>query len=143
MRDQARMERSEPPLRQEDLAIHQEDPRDFEREDTAEIAAPADQTPTGARNAQDQNAPMFGPEQTNDFRSRWYDIQTEFIDDPRQCVQRADELVAETMKQLSDVFAQEREKLEREWDRGGDVSTENLRIALQRYRSFFDRLLSF
>ena len=147
MRDQATMERSEPPLRREDMPVDQETARDFEPEDTGEFTAPddggMDAEPAKALRADQKNAPMFGPDATNDFRSRWYEIQTEFIDDPRRCVQRADELVAETMKQLSDVFAQEREKLEREWDRGGDVSTENLRIALQRYRSFFDRLLSF
>lgn len=147
MRDEAMIERSNPPLRQEDVAGHQETAKDFEPEDTAEFAAPGDkrveEERTEARNADEKNTPMFGPEETNDFRSRWYRIQTEFIDDPRKCVQRADELVAETMKQLTEVFAQEREKLEREWDRGENVSTENLRIALQRYRSFFDRLLSF
>lgn len=141
------MERPNPPVRQEDIAGHHETATDFEPEDTAEFAAPGargiEEEPMETRTADEKNTPMFGPEETNDFRSRWYRIQTEFIDDPRKCVQRADELVAETMKQLTEVFAQEREKLEREWDRGENVSTENLRIALQRYRSFFDRLLSF
>jgi hypothetical protein len=70
---------------------------------------------------------MFGPPETDDFRSRWYKIQTEFIDDPRRCVQQADQLVAETVNRLTEIFAQEREKLEREWDRGENVSTEDLR----------------
>ena len=147
MRDQTMIERSDPPMRREDLPVRQETATDFEPEDTGGFTAPGDggmgAAPAETRSGDEKNAPMFGPEQTNDFRSRWYEIQTEFIDDPRRCVQRADELVAETMTKLSDVFTQEREKLEREWDRGEDVSTENLRIALQRYRSFFDRLLSF
>ncbi len=147
MRDQAMIDRSNPPLQQDDSAIQQRTSTDFEKEETAELVAPGDgeseQESTELRSADENNTAMFGPEATNDFRSRWYNIQTEFIDDPRKCVQRADELVAETMKQLTEVFAQERQKLEREWDRGEDVSTENLRIALQRYRSFFDRLLSF
>ena len=69
-------------------------------------------------------------------------VQTKFVDEPRRSVEEADQLVAGTMKRLAEVFAGERERLERDWDRGGDVSTEDLRIALQRYRSFFDRLLS-
>jgi hypothetical protein len=67
---------------------------------------------------------------------------TQFVDEPRRSVELADELVAQTMKRLAEIFAQERESLEREWDRGDQVSTEDLRIALQHYRSFFDRLLT-
>ena len=76
------------------------------------------------------------------LRARWMHIQTEFVDEPRKSVEEADELVALTMKRLAETFARERDKLEREWGRGDDISTEDLRIALQRYRSFFDRLLS-
>jgi len=64
------------------------------------------------------------------------------VDEPRNAVQEADGLVASAMKRLAEVFAQERSKLEQQWDRGDDVSTEDLRLALQRYRSFFHRLLS-
>lgn len=64
------------------------------------------------------------------------------MDEPRNAVQEADGLVASAMKRLAEVFAQERSKLEQQWDRGDDVSTEDLRLALQRYRSFFHRLLS-
>jgi hypothetical protein len=76
------------------------------------------------------------------FRSRWEKIQTGFVDEPRKSVQDADALVAETIKRLAEIFSQERAKLEQEWGRGDNVSTENLRIALRRYRSFFDRLLA-
>jgi len=85
---------------------------------------------------------MFEENETNDFRSRWQSIQTDFIDDPRRCVERADELVAETMKRLAQIFTDERGRLEQSWDQGDNVSTEDLRLTLQRYRSFFDRLLS-
>lgn len=85
---------------------------------------------------------MFAENETADFRSRWQEIQTDFIDDPRRCVERADELVAETMKRLAEIFTDERARLEHSWDQGDDVSTEDLRLAFQRYRSFFDRLLS-
>jgi hypothetical protein len=87
-------------------------------------------------------SPLFDSSQTEAFRSRWNAVQTQFVDEPRRSVEQADELVAATMKRLAEIFAIERENLEREWDRGEDISTEDLRIALQRYRSFFDRLLS-
>jgi hypothetical protein len=84
---------------------------------------------------------LFDDEATNQLRNRWTDVQSGFVDDPQSAVKTADELVAEVMKQLADGFAKERQGLEERWSRGGDVSTEDLRIALQRYRSFFDRLL--
>jgi hypothetical protein len=77
-----------------------------------------------------------------DLRGRWEEIQTRFVDDPRRAVEDADALVAGVMKSLAEGFAQAREQLEGQWSRGEDVSTEDLRVALQRYRSFFQRLLS-
>jgi hypothetical protein len=76
------------------------------------------------------------------LRSKWDTIQAGFVDQPRKAVEEADGLVASTMKRLAEVFAEERQKLEGQWDRGDDVSTEDLRLALQRYRSFFHRLLT-
>jgi hypothetical protein len=76
------------------------------------------------------------------LRTRWKEIQTAFVDEPRKAVEQADGLVASAMKRLAEVFAQERSGLEQQWDRGDSVSTEDLRVALQRYRAFFDRLLS-
>ena len=69
-------------------------------------------------------------------------IQAAFVDEPRRAVEQADSLVASAMKRLAEVFAEERSKLEHQWDRGDNVWTEDLRIALQRYRSFFHRLLA-
>jgi hypothetical protein len=69
-------------------------------------------------------------------------IQIAFVDEPRKAVEQADQLVADTIKRLTEMFASERNKLEREWDKADNVSTEDLRVALRRYRSFFDRLLS-
>jgi hypothetical protein len=86
--------------------------------------------------------PLFSSNELNDLRTRWKDIQTGFVDEPRKAVEQADGLVASAMKRLAEVFAQERSKLEQQWDRGDQVSTEDLRVALQRYRTFFDRLLS-
>ncbi len=85
---------------------------------------------------------LLAPDEAQSLRSRWDAIQVGFVDDPRTAVQHADSLVASAMKRLAEVFADERARLEGQWDRGGDVSTEELRVALQRYRSFFGRLLS-
>ncbi len=86
--------------------------------------------------------PLLNSQDAASFRSRWTDIQGTFVDDPRHSVEQADHLVAELMQNLAQTFNQEKNKLESEWDRGQDVSTEDLRMALQRYRSFFDRLLT-
>jgi hypothetical protein len=85
---------------------------------------------------------LFRPEEAGQFRTRWTDVQGAFVDSPRSAVERADSLVAETMKRLAEMFSEERAKLEAQWDRGDDVTTEDLRVALQRYRAFFDRLLN-
>jgi hypothetical protein len=86
--------------------------------------------------------PLLPEDETHSFQSRWSSIQTEFVDEPRGSLEKADRLVAELMKRLAEVFADERSSLERHWDRGEQTSTEDLRLALQRYRSFFQRLLS-
>ena len=86
--------------------------------------------------------PLFEAGDTQGFRDRWLEIQAAFVDEPRRAVHEADTLVAELMQQLARTFADERSSLEAQWDREEDVSTEDLRLALQRYRSFFDRLLS-
>lgn len=86
--------------------------------------------------------PLFPPEDAEDLRGRWEAIQASFVDEPRRAVEDADALVAGAMKRLAETFARERSGLEEQWDRGGDVSTEDLRIALKRYRAFFGRLLA-
>jgi hypothetical protein len=86
-------------------------------------------------------AALFGADTAHDFRSRWDATQIGFVDDPRRAVQQADELVAEVMKSLAQTFANERQQLEAQMN-SDSASTENLRVALQRYRSFFQRLLS-
>lgn len=92
--------------------------------------------------ADEPSAPLLSANETSDLRTRWDGIQAGFVDEPRRAVEQADNLVAEAMKRLAETFADERAKLETQWDRGGDVSTEDLRLALRRYRSFFNRLLS-
>ncbi len=85
--------------------------------------------------------PLFSKSEMGDFRSQWSNLQTGFVDEPRRAVEGADKLVAAVMQRLAEGFANERSNLEKQWDRGDNVSTEDLRVALQRYRSFFDRLL--
>ena len=87
-------------------------------------------------------APLFSSSEANDLRARWDAIQVGFVDEPRRAVEQADKLVAGTMKRLAEIFADERSKLEGQWDQGENVSTEDLRLGLRRYRSFFSRLLS-
>lgn len=101
-------------------------------------ATHADPAVTGTSN---EPTPLFSESEFGDFRSRWSNIQTGFVDEPRRAVEDADNLVASLMKKLAEGFANERAGLEKQWDRGDNVSTEDLRLALQRYRSFFDRLL--
>jgi hypothetical protein len=76
------------------------------------------------------------------LRERWSDVQAGFVDDPRNAVQQAHGLVTELVDDLVQTFTRERTTLEQQWSAGGDADTEQLRIALQRYRSFFNRLLS-
>ena len=85
--------------------------------------------------------PLFSESEMGEFRSQWDKIQTCFVDEPRGTVKDADKLVAVVMQRLAQGFANERSSSEKQWDRGDNVSTEDLRLALQRYRSFFDRLL--
>lgn len=89
-----------------------------------------------------KDGPLFPGADAEAMRRRWTDIQAAFVDEPRRAVEQADGLVAEAIKRLAEMFAAERDRLEGQWDRGDDVSTEDLRQALQRYRSFFTRLLA-
>jgi hypothetical protein len=118
------------------------------------IQATGDRTATAsARTATETaaNAPLFDDGAGQHLRERWLGVQTAFVDEPRAAVQKADALVAEVLKQLTDSFAREREALEAGWSGGGndddaqtkrEISTEDLRQAIQRYRSFFNRLLA-
>lgn len=92
--------------------------------------------------ARDEATPLFPENELDELRNRWNSAQAAFVDEPRHAVEQADSLVASAMKRLAEVFAEERSRLEGQWDRGDNVSTEDLRIALQRYRSFFHRLLA-
>jgi hypothetical protein len=88
------------------------------------------------------SVPLLPNSEAENFRSRWDQIQIGFVDEPHRAVEDADNLVAATMKRLAEIFADERKKMEDQWSKGAEVSTEDLRVALQRYRSFFHRLLT-
>jgi len=105
-------------------------------------SGPGDTRMQETRTAGLEHEPLFPNDESDRFTSRWQEIQTSFVDQPRDAVAEADSLVADLMQRLAASFSQERERLEGQWDRGDDVSTEDLRVALTRYRSFFDRLLS-
>jgi len=119
----------------------QEEPVLEERAEQVTPPAPAPTT-TAATTSEESAAPLFDSGDAESYRGRWTEVQTGFVDDPRKAVEQADGLVAEVMKRLAEVFADERSTLEQQWSRGENVDTENLRVALRRYRSFFDRLLS-
>jgi len=93
-------------------------------------------------NAQTQPNPLFPDDELHNFRSSWDQVQTSFVDEPRAAVEHADSLVANVVKRIAEQFATEREQLEKQWDRGENVNTEDLRQAFKRYRAFFDRLLT-
>lgn len=123
-----------------DVAVEEERATD-RPSSTAEVAKDLDRAKARERD-EEETTTLFPEKETTDFRTRWTDIQTGFVDEPRRAVEQADALVAEVIKRLADSFAEERSKLEGQWGRGDDVSTEDLRVSLRRYRSFFDRLLN-
>jgi len=118
------MKNFERPLRPEDAGA---EPIPFEPRTKAHVDVPESLLP---------------PRQADEFRSRWATIQESFIDEPRKAVKDADALVASAVKEISDAFSTQRSQLEKQWTEGDQISTEDLRLALQRYRAFFSRLLS-
>ncbi len=105
---------------------------------TAAAAAGADT----AENATDEAAPLLSPDEAESFQGRWQSVQGDFVDQPREAVERADRLVADLMQRLAAQFSETRTSLEKQWEGQEDASTEDLRVAMTRYRSFFERLLS-
>jgi len=138
----ADVEPARDPLRQDqdrsaDVGVDQE-PAPMPSGAPAAQAAPD----TGTVDTASTAGPLLASDDAEGFRARWTDVQTGFVDAPREAVERADGLVAELMQHLAATFADERGRLESQWDRGDDVPTDDLRTAFQRYRSFFERLLA-
>jgi hypothetical protein len=108
-----------------------------EATETAAVSAQEDATPV------DDEAPrLLATEDEEGFRSRWQEIQNMFVDDPREAVHAADSLVADVMQKLAATFADHKQDLEEQWNRGEEANTEGLRMTLRKYRSFFNRLLT-
>jgi hypothetical protein len=112
--------------------------RTDERAAAGQTTAGVDSTP-----GSDQPGQLFPAGELTDLRAKWDKAQISFVDEPRTAVKQADELVATLVTRISEQFSATRTELEHQWDRGDNVSTEDLRQALRRYRSFFDRLLAF
>jgi hypothetical protein len=116
---------------------------------TSDLAQAADEPrdgdtrpePDAAEDDDDAREPLLPADQSERFTIRWQEVQAAFVDEPQQSVEQADALVADLMQRIAAIFSEEREHLEGQWAQGDDVSTEDLRVALMRYRSFFDRLL--
>jgi hypothetical protein len=123
-------------------------PREDGRTEAGFVQQPAAATPAMQRDgatagsATERSEPLLAQDQATGYHHRWEEIQTGFVDEPRHAVEQADQLVAEVIKRIAEVFADERSKLEGQWSKGDQVDTEALRQALRRYRSFFERLLS-
>ncbi|MDQ2585675.1 hypothetical protein CKY47_17130 [Saccharothrix yanglingensis] len=123
---------------------------DRERLDAEPVADDefVDETAAGAagapveHSADSTDSPLFTTDDATSYRDEWRTLQADFVDDPREAVQRADELVAQVIQSLATTFAEHKRSLEGQWQEGEQVETEELRQALKRYRSFFDRLLS-
>ncbi|WP_138998684.1 hypothetical protein [Rhodococcus zopfii] len=110
---------------------------------TGDIGAPtAHAETTSAGTESDSRQELFAEVEWSGLRSRWDEVQAGFVDDPRDCVRKADALVSDVVERLTRGFADARSRLEEQWDRGDEASTEDLRLALKRYREFFQRLLS-
>jgi hypothetical protein len=125
--------------RQRDMDVAETSEEQMRREQIAEDRV-ENQSPSAS--ISDQLEPLFEDEAARKFRSRWQVIQGKFVDDPRDSVKQADDLVADIIKNVTMSFSDRRMSLEKQWNSGQNVSTEDMRQALKRYRSFFERLLT-
>ncbi|KQU82316.1 hypothetical protein ASC78_17090 [Variovorax sp. Root318D1] len=115
-------------------------PDDLDQRPMPETRAAETRAP--ARSEDDSLEPLFSPDAARDFRANWDAVQISFVDDPKQAVRQADQLVRQVLDDLGQTFSSERNALDGGTDTANQASTENLRLALRRYRSFFQRLLS-
>jgi hypothetical protein len=125
-----------------DTPPSQGEPQTMDTESSAARTELSENGPSTAETEPPPDEPLFADVTLSGLRSRWDDVQAAFVDDPKECVQKADALVAQVVEQLTTGFSEARSRLEAQWDRGEQASTEDLRLALKRYREFFQRLLS-
>ena len=123
-----------------DVVEMRDEPMEDRQRERAEEQAVETRATTDAMN--EQLAPLFEETEAGKFRTQWLNIQSKFVDNPRESVREADELVANVLKSVTMSFHGRRTSLEKQWNGGGDASTEDLRLALKSYRSFFERLLT-
>ena len=121
-----------------DVVDEEEAPVEKERREEERIR----EKNTQATSISDELEPLFEADEAKKFRARWLAIQSKFVDDPRASVKQADDLVADVIKSVTMNFSNRRVGLEKQWTSGDNISTEDLRMAIKRYRSFFDRLLT-
>jgi hypothetical protein len=135
-------QRTEPPMESADSARDFANPMQTREapDQTYETSAESHAAPVDT--AESSDAMLFADSELTAMRSRWVEVQSAFVDDPRDCVQKADSLVADVVDKLTTSFSGARAHLEEQWSRGEEASTEDLRIALKRYREFFERLLA-
>lgn len=136
------------------MTTHQQEAPSGSHEDSQTAAEPsvpslAVDAPTGAAQQHPSTEHesstaelLFADDDLTEMRGRWAAVQAAFVDDPRDCVQKADILVADLVDQLTTGFAHARSRLEEQWGRGEEASTEDRRVALMHYREFFERLLA-
>ncbi len=108
---------------------------------SAEAAAAPAERPSVERESATE-ALVFADDDLGDLRARWAGVQAGFVDDPKDCVQKADDLVSDLVEKLTTGFALALARLEQKWARGKEASTEDLRLTLMHYREFFERLLA-
>lgn len=111
-----------------------------ENERHVEERIPQNKVPTDTM--EEELAPLFEGDEARKFRARWLAIQSKFVDDPSDSVKQADDLVSDVIKSVTMNFSNRRIALEKQWNGEENTSTEDLRMAIKRYRSFFDRLLT-
>jgi hypothetical protein len=119
-----------------------EDERLTTGDESSEARTESSQMETEPSSEPSTDRSLLADNDLSGLRSRWDDVQAAFVDNPKECVQKADTLVAEVVEQLTTGFSEARSRLEAQWARGETASTEDLRVALKRYREFFQRLLS-
>ena len=126
----------------ENLRMTAPAPRSEQAEVGLNVPSPPPNAPIAIPIKSEAVATLFSPAEAGSLRSRWENIQIEFVDEPRDSVGHADQLVVEAIQSLATGFSAERQRLEQQWNRQESVSTEDLRQSLRRYRSFFERILS-
>jgi hypothetical protein len=126
----------------EDVAEARPMPAPPETEETEDEEADRLDASSKGSHEIDERRPLFDDDELGTYRSRWDEMQARFVDDPRGTVKDADALVNDVVQRLTQTFTDERSSLESQWSEGRNASTEDLRVAMQRYRSFFARLLA-